>query len=203
MLVNFPQTLYVSGNFTLARFGEVELAVGGAQDNPTNVTTPGAAANALQDLNNRSRIQLEDGSTVQNPLPPPPYFGAGNTLRTGDSVGGVTGVIGYSFGRYELHPVGTVNFTRNNFRSIDPPNVGGSVKVASFNVLNYFTTIDTGDRICGPAADQRCRGADTADEFTRQRDKLVTAISKLDADVVGLIELENHPGDDPTAERSQ
>ena len=29
---------------------------------------------------------------------------------------------------------------------------GGRVRVASFNVLNYFTTLDTGAPICGPAA---------------------------------------------------
>ena len=37
-----------------------------------------------------------------------------------------------------------------------------------------------------------CRGADNADEFTRQRDKIVTALAAMDADVVGLIEIENN-----------
>ncbi len=199
MAVNFHQTLLASGNFTQARFGEVDLSVGGAQDNPTNVVAPGAAANALQDLNNRSRIQLEDGSTAQNPLPLPPYLGAGNTLRTGDSVTGLTGVMSYGFGLYEVHPTAAVDFTRVNTRPA-VPTVGGTIQVAAYNVLNYFTTIDGAGSICGPLGNQGCRGADTASEFTRQRDKLVTAISKLDADVVGLMEIENHPGDVPTAD---
>jgi predicted extracellular nuclease len=199
MAVTFPQTLFASGNFNQGRFGEVDLSVGGAQDNPTNVVAPGAAANALQDLNNRSRIQLDDGSNVQNPLPLPPYIGAGGTLRTGDSVAGLTAVMSYAFGLYELHPTTAVNFTRVNVRP-GVPNVGGTIQVAAYNVLNYFTTIDNAGPICGPLGNQGCRGADTPAEFIRQRDKLVTAISTLDADVVGLMEIENHPGDVPTAD---
>ena len=199
MAVTFPQTLFASGNFTLARFGEVDLSVGGPLDNPTNVVAPGAAANALQDLNNRSRIQLEDGSTVQNPQPLPPYLGPGNTLRTGDSVAGLNGVMGFAFGNYEVHPTAPVNFSRDNARPA-VPDVDGTIQVAAYNVLNYFTTIDDSGPICGPLGNQGCRGADTASEFTRQRDKLVTAISTLDADVVGLMEIENHPGDVPTAD---
>ena len=48
--------------------------------------------------------------------------------------------------------------------------------------------------------DQECRGADTAEELTRQRDKIIAALAAIDADVVGLIEIENHPGDVPTAD---
>ena len=199
MRVNLPQTLHVTGNFTLGRFGEVDLSVDSPLDNPTNVAAPGPAALAVLELNNRSRVQLDDGSTVQNPLPLPPYLGVGNTLRTGDTVDGLTAVLGYSFGVYELHPVGAINFTRVNAR-IAPPAVGGAVRVASFNVLNYFTTLDGSGRICGPLADQSCRGADNLFEFTRQRDKLVAAITKLDAHVVGVIELENHRFDDPLAD---
>jgi len=205
MAVDFPQTLFASGNFTQARFGEVDLSVGGAQDNPTNVVAPGAAAIALQDLNNRSRIQLDDGSSVQNPLPLPPYLGPGNTLRTGDSVDGVTGVLSYAFGVYEVHPTAAVNFTRVNVRP-GVPDVGGSIQVAAYNVLNYFTTLDNNDsdplvrNICGPLSDQGCRGADSVLEFDQQRAKLVNAISDLDADIVGLMEIENYPGDVPVAD---
>ena len=196
MLVRFPGTLYASGNFNQGRFGEVDLSVGAPLDNPTNVVAPGGPANALRDLNNRSRIQLDDGSNVQNPLPLPPYIGVGGTLRTGDIVEDLTAVLSFSFGAYELHPVAPVSFTRINTREA-PPSVGGTVRVASFNVLNYFTTLDDSGPICGPAADQGCRGADNAFEFTQQRDKLITAITTLDAHVVGVIEIENSPTDFP------
>jgi endonuclease/exonuclease/phosphatase family metal-dependent hydrolase len=78
--------------------------------------------------------------------------------------------------------------------------VGGNLKVASFNVLNYFTTIDTGAPICGPLQNQECRGADTPEELARQRAKIVAALSAINADVVGLIEIENYPGNVPTAD---
>jgi len=201
MAIEFPQILFVSGNFTQARYGEVDLAVDAPLDNPTNVVAPGAAANALQALNNVSRIQLDDGSRVQNPLPLPPYLGADNTLRVGDSVSNLTGVLGYSFGVYEVHPTAAVNFIRENGRPFDPPDVGGSlVTVAGFNVLNYFTTLDGSGSICGPSADQGCRGADSAFEFDRQKAKLVSALTTLNADIVGLIELENAADNTPIAD---
>jgi len=199
MQVSIDQTLYASGNFTLGRFGEVDLSVGGPLDNPTNVVAPGADANALQDLNDRSRIQLDDASTVQNPLPLPPFLGDGNTLRTGDTLPGLTGVISYGFGSYEILATETVEFARANARP-GVPDVGGTIQVAAYNVLNYFTTLDDSGSICGPLADQGCRGADSALEFDQQRAKLVTAISTLDADVVGLMEIENHAADVPTAD---
>jgi uncharacterized protein len=199
MEILIDQTLYASGNFTQARFGEVDLSVGGPLENPTNVVAPGAPAIALQDLNDRSRIQLEDGSTVQNPLPLPPYLGVGNTLRTGDTLPGLTGNVGFSFSTYEIHPTQTVNFSRVNVRP-GVPNVGGTIQVAAYNVLNYFTTIDNAGSICGPLSNQDCRGADTASEFTRQRDKIVIAIAELDAAVVGLMEIENAPDNTPEAD---
>ena len=201
MALEFPQTLYASGNFNQARFGEVDLAVGAPLDNPTNVVDPGAPANALQDLNNRSRILLDDGSNVSNPLPLPPYLGLDNTLRTGDSVSSLMGALGYSFGSYRLQPTAAVNFVRENDRPAGPPDAGSSmVTVAGFNVLNYFTTLDDSGDICGPDGDQGCRGADNAFEFERQKTKLVAALTTLDADVVGLMELENAADDTPIAD---
>ncbi len=85
-----------------------------------------------------------------------------------------------------------------NVREVAHPEVGGKVEVASFNVLNYFTTIDTGTSnwICGPSQDMECRGADTPEELVRQRNKIVAAISSINADVVGLMEIENNINDD-------
>jgi predicted extracellular nuclease len=200
MEISISDTLFVSGNYTQGRYGEVDLSVGGPLDNPTNVAAPGAPALAVMEANALRRIQLDDGSTEQNPLPLPPYLGPDGTLRTGDTTDGLTGVVSYAFGVYEMHPTQPVAFTRMNERPA-PPDVGGRLTVAASNVLNYFTTIDDGmNWICGPLGDMECRGADSADELARQRVKLVAAISSLDADVVGLMEIENHPGDVPTAD---
>ena len=100
-----------------------------------------------------------------------------------------------------MHPTSDVTFTRENDRPFAAPDTGGSLlKVASFNVLNYFTTLDGSGPICGPLGNQGCRGADNAFEFARQKAKLVAALAELDADVVGLIELENAPDDTPIAD---
>jgi predicted extracellular nuclease len=194
MLVHIPQTLTATDNYNQGLYGEVTLSAGGRLYNPTGVVAPGSEANALQDLNNRRQIQLEDGSTRRNPSPVP-YVGEGGTLRAGDTIPDLTGVVHYNFETYEIHPTSPVTFTRVNARQESPSETGGGVEVASFNVLNYFTTIDDSGPICGPSADMDCRGADTAEEFTRQRDKIISAIAAMDAEVVGLMELENHPTD--------
>ena len=79
-------------------------------------------------------------------------------------------------------------------REATPPDVGGTLTVASLNVLHYLSTIDTGAWICGPSGDMECRGADSAVEFGRQRAKIISAIAGMDADIVGLMEMENNPG---------
>jgi predicted extracellular nuclease len=137
---------------------------------------------------------MDDGSTVQYPVPVP-YLASDNTLRAGDTIAGLSGVLSYASGAYEVHPTEVVNFTRVNDRDTTPSSAGGTLKVASFNVLNYFITLDGSGPICGPAGGQDCRGADTPEEFTRQRNKIISAIVTMDADVIGLMKLENHPAD--------
>jgi predicted extracellular nuclease len=120
---------------------------------------------------------------------------ATNTLRSGYTVSGLTGVLEQRFGVYRVQPVGPVSFSDDNPRPLAPDGVGGRIKVSAMNVLNYFTTLDAsgaGPLICGPLANLECRGANTAAEFARQRDKIVSAIIGLDADVVGLMEIENN-----------
>jgi len=195
MSVAIPQTMVISEYFNFDRFGEIVLATGRLQQ-PTSIFEPGsAAAAALADLNVRSRITLDDGRTGQNPdparHPDGAVFDLTNLFRGGDLVANVVGVMHDSFG-YRIHPTAGATYTATNPRPTAPDDVGGDVTVASFNVLNYFTTPDGSGPICGPAADQGCRGADNATEFTRQRTKIISAIAAIDADVVGLIEIENN-----------
>ena len=185
MLITIPQTLYATDNYDQGRYGEVSLSVNGRLLAPTNVASPGTDALALQDLNDRSSILMDDGSNLENPLPLPPYLGDDNTLRAGDTTPGLTGVVAYGFDSYRVHPTQPVVFTRVNERSAAPQPVGGRLKVGSFNVLNFFNGNGTGGGF--PTS----RGAGTLEELTRQRDKIVSAILALDADVVGLMEIEN------------
>ena len=203
MLVTFPMTLTVTEHFNLGRFGEVALSAGGRLLNPTNVITPGAPAIALAAENNRRRILLDDGNSVQNPDPipyPQPGLTALNALRLGDVVEDLTGVMDERFGVYRIQPVGVISFTAGNPREAAPVAVGGEIQVASFNVLNYFLTLDAGAAGCGPNQDMDCRGANSAAEFERQRAKILQALTAIDAEIVGLIEMENTPGVEPLAD---
>lgn len=187
MRVTLPQTLTVADNYSLGYYGEVGLAAGGRVFNPTNVITPGAPAIALQTANDLRRIVLDDGRSGSNPDPvvhPAPGLGPFNTLRAGDTLPGLDGVLDQRFGLYRIQPIGPINFTAANPRPTTPPAPGGTLKVMSGNLLNYFTTIDTG---AGTA-----RGADSAAEFTRQRDKLINVLIAVNADVLGVMELENN-----------
>ena len=216
MLVRADQTLYVTEFFQLGRFGQVVVSSGDRLDQPTAIAEPGAAANAIQAANDLNRLIIDDDLNNQNP--DPIVFGrdgdeltASNTLRGGDTATGTVGVMTYTWAgnaasgnAYRLRPIGAldgfINFEATNPRPTSAPNVGGTVQVASFNVLNYFLTIDDRSNNCGPAQDQNCRGADSAEEFDRQRAKLLSALGQIDAAVVGLIEMENTPGVSPEAD---
>ncbi len=200
MLVRLPQTLTVTEHFTLGRFGEVLMSSGGRLSVPTNVVAPGAAAAALQAQNDRNTILLEDAKSSQNVDPIVFARGgnplsASNTLRGGDQATGVIGVLTFGFGAYRVRPEssmggGLPNFVAANPRPVTPAAVGGTMTVASANVLNYFNTFSGCTfGVGGPAAD--CRGADNATEFTRQREKIIASLTTMNADVVGLMEIEN------------
>lgn len=201
MLVTLPQALTISEYFNFDRFGEVVLSSERLLT-PTAEFEPGPAAIAAAEANLLARITIDDARSVQNPDPAihPGNGGAfdlTNLFRGGDTIAGITGVIEDTFGLFRLQPTTYGTYTQQNPRQAAPDAVGGDITVASFNVLNYFTTLDDGvNDICGPSGTFECRGADTAEELVRQRDKIVAAISAIDADVVGLIEIENNPTDD-------
>jgi predicted extracellular nuclease len=214
MLVTFPQELTVTEHFQLGRFGQVVVSSGGRLQQPTAVAEPGADANAVQAANNLNRLIIDDARNDQNP--DPIIFGrggqpltAGNTLRGGDTITGATGVLTYTWAgnaasgnAYRLRPPSvseTFVFEANNPRPEGSPDVGGSVRVASFNVLNYFLTLGNSGDLCGVVPEE-CRGADDEVEFQRQRTKLIAALVELDADILGLMELENTPGVSPESD---
>ncbi|MBN1920288.1 MAG: ExeM/NucH family extracellular endonuclease [Anaerolineae bacterium] len=189
MLINIPHTLYVTELYQLGRYGQISLSVNDRLFQPTNVYPPSSDPDSdrvqLQDLNDRSRILLDDGSGAQNPDPiiyPQGGLTAGNTLRAGYSLPSLTGVLYYAFSNYMVEPTTAINFTGTNPRSAAQSSDSSLVRVASFNVLNYFVTFGS-------------RGAENQTEFDRQRAKTISAILQLNADVIGLMEMENHSTD--------
>ncbi|HUH14493.1 MAG TPA: ExeM/NucH family extracellular endonuclease [Gaiellaceae bacterium] len=192
MLVQYTQTLTATEVFNLGRFGEVSLSGVGRLYNPTAIAEPGAPALAVNEQNDRSRIVLDDASNTQNNDPtlyPQGGLSATNTLRVGDTLPGLTGILEFRFRAYRIQPVDVpVEFTGTNLRTPAPDDVGGNMTVASFNVLNYFN----GDGLGGGFPTSR--GAESQFELDRQEAKLVSAIAAIDGDVVGLMEIENDGG---------
>lgn len=186
MRVILPQTLTVTNNFDLGRFGEIVLS-NGRLPTPTNIVPPGAPAIAQGVANFLNQIAVDDGLSAAYPHPTP-YLadsaGRGLTRRTGSTATGVTGILDEKFGNYIIEPTAPIAFTDANPRG-DPPAVGGSLRVTLANVLNYFN----GDGAGGGFPTSR--GADTLAEFQRQRAKLIAAILQLAPDIMGLTEVEN------------
>ncbi|MFO1449691.1 MAG: ExeM/NucH family extracellular endonuclease [Opitutaceae bacterium] len=199
MRITVPETMTVTNNESLGQFGELLLSSRGRLVTPTNVIDPNDAPASGTTASGASNVAaitaraasdalrtllLDDGSTRSYPEPTPHLSSsdpATATRRAGDTVTGLSGVLSYGFGRYRVHPVAPVPFVAANPRTSLPPALGGTVTVASFNVLNYFTTF-------GGSND---RGAGDPVEFARQRAKIVAALRALDADIVGLIEIQN------------
>ncbi|MBU9660386.1 endonuclease [Burkholderia multivorans] len=194
MLVRLPQTLTVTDNYELGRYGSVLLSNGRLRT-PTSVVPPSQAQTQI-DANARNRLILDDGSNKQNPASvpyPAPQLSAANTLRTGYTVRDVQGVLEVRYGAWRVQPVpGAAAPTfdaranpRTNAPARDPH---ANLRVASFNVLNYFN----GNGLGGGFDDPNNRGAKTYQEFQRQEAKIVSALKALDADVIGLMEIQNN-----------
>ncbi|MEO1470228.1 MAG: ExeM/NucH family extracellular endonuclease, partial [Pseudomonadota bacterium] len=226
MLVTFPDTLTVSDVFGLGRYNEVGLNTGGRIQNFTQANAPDIAAfeQFQQDVARRA-VVIDDAffdDQNRDPIFPAGGLDATSTLRAGDTLTDLTGVVTFreepfAEANYRVVPTVTPDFVSTNPRPETPPDVGSDFTVASFNVLNFFETIDTnvgsfnGPNITGPAGDLEPRGAESEDgvfttdpegrsEFDRQLAKLVEAITAISADIVGLIEIENDViGDTVTA----
>lgn len=188
MRVQFSSPLVVNDNYDLGRYGSLTLG-GGRHFIPTNVAEPGADAAIVAELNALDRIILDDASNRQNPsvVPyPTPQLSASQSVRAGDTVQDLVGVLDYRFSEWRLQPTASPSFSQTNPRTTEPQlEDRGNLVVASFNVLNFFN----GDGLGGGFPTSR--GADTAEELHRQSQKLVSALSALNADVIGLMEIEN------------
>jgi uncharacterized repeat protein (TIGR01451 family) len=220
MLVNFVDTLTVSEYFELGRFGHLELFEGGRPRQFTEANPPSVAGyTAHLDNLDRRRVILDDDDNGQESylsLPDgsqyifyPRANGGFSTgtqgvdfFRGGDLVNGLTGVLEWDFpgfgpNTWRIRPTNAhpVAFTVANPRPVTPPAVGGAIKAAGMNLLNYFTTIDTtasnSTGPCAPSGTLDCRGADSVAELNRQRERASIVICTLNADVFGFMELEN------------
>ncbi|WP_257995426.1 ExeM/NucH family extracellular endonuclease [Corynebacterium aurimucosum] len=215
-----PGVHTVTDNYGLNRYGELGLAPGTeALRQPTDKFAPGSAEmHALEESNAAKYVILDDGSTrdftrdgASTKLPYIMQNGSEvKTIRTTNQVefadSGV--ILGYGHEQWRFQPTTMItgdSATADLPIAWDParpeaPQVEGDYTVAAFNVLNFFINLgeDNGakaykDRFGnGVGSDSPTfRGAWSESAFNDQKGKILTALEGLDADVIGLSEIEN------------
>jgi hypothetical protein len=187
MLVGNTDTWVVTDLASYVRFGELVVSAE-LLFTPTHLFAAGSAeTKALVDKNRRNKIIVDDltNGTPESLDLPIGGFDAINPIRIGDSLTSVTEVIDFGFGNYRIRPVITPILEQTNFRTDAPELEEGNLKVASFNVLNLFNGDGLGNNIASG------RGAKTQQEYALQLLKITNAIIAIDADVIGLMEIEN------------
>ncbi len=178
MLVEFQHPLWVNNNYYLEKYGELELGVK-RRPSPTNVALPGSSAySALISESALLPIYLDDGftSTYRSPIAFADHYGA---RRTGELVDKLCAVVDYSNSKYLLYPVGEVKFFGNP-RERTHRDIGEyNLKVCGFNLEYYLTSPNSSSM-----------GPSTQEEVDRQHAKILDALLAIDADVYGLVEVE-------------
>lgn len=215
-----PGVHTVTDNYGLNRYGELGLAPGTeALRQPTDIVSPGTQEQKDMEASNAAKyVILDDGSTrdftrdgASTKLPYIMQNGSDvKTIRTTNQVefadSGV--ILGYGHNQWRFQPTTMItgdSATADLPITWDParpeaPQVEGDYTVAAFNVLNFFINLgeDNGakaykDRFGnGVGSDSGTfRGAWSESAFNDQKGKILTALEGLDADVIGLSEIEN------------
>jgi predicted extracellular nuclease len=202
--------LHITRNFSYdydARRNNMLLSYQAPLYKPTQLhPAESSEAVALAEHNANHRVFVESDQKAPNgQIPYYPDFATDpdqngsseNHLRLGSRVEGMQAVVTYSYNEYRL--IVTNELDKSNFvaigegfnveRKAAPSVVDADLHVASFNVLNYFNSVaDSGD----PNALGQNRGAESFAEFEIQRAKIVAAMKAMNADIIGLMEIENN-----------
>jgi uncharacterized repeat protein (TIGR02059 family) len=200
--------LVVTDTYVLGRYGSAtltsdELLVQYTQTNAPSVSGYAAYSAATR----RDQIVLDDGNSAQNPATVLGRGGnplsAGNPLRAGDSTTSIVGVVDQFDNNtalpyettYRVQATATPVFTgdaRPTAEQLQAELGAAEIKVASVNVLNFFTAFGTANFTNPNGTPLAGRGADNQTEYQRQLDKLVANLTGLDADIYGLMEIQNN-----------
>ena len=196
MRVKVAQPLTVIDAWNLARYGELTLAAG-EQVVPTEYLEPGPQAANIADRNRQQRLLLDDGRGVRHPKPipwPPGGLSGENTVRSGDKVRELAGILDYRFGAWRIQPDKQPVFEPLNARpsALARP-AAPHVRVMAMNLENYFNGDGEGEGF------PTTRGAPTALALEVQHRRLVEALRRPDPDILAVTELENDGYSDTSA----
>jgi predicted extracellular nuclease len=195
MRVTFDEALTVSENNDLASDGRLTLVSGRRPLAYTQTYAPDADGYAafIEDLDRRT-VFLDDGSDNVFPDPiiyPAPGLTAYNSVRIGDQIlAGMTGIVDGRGVGYRLHPAAPPVFVKANPRVAAPADGDGNARVIFLGLDDYFTP---NEGVYGT------RGASNETELKRQRDKLVAALTELDAVLIAVSGRENDGADPGSA----
>ncbi|MDR2257477.1 MAG: ExeM/NucH family extracellular endonuclease [Arthrobacter sp.] len=219
MLIAPQGDFTVTDNYDANYYGQLGLVTGTTPLlNPTVKGLPGTPAYEAEIARaNQAAVGLDDGSSLNfnsnaNKSIELPYLSTTDPVRVGAKVTFTQPVIlDYRNGEWKFQPtqrLTTANAasvqpaTFSNTRTAQPEDVGGDIRLAGFNVLNYFTTLGEDLKGCSSYTDRagtpitvntgcNARGAWSQESFKRQQSKIVDAINALGANVVSLEEIEN------------
>ena len=214
MLLAPQGTWTITDNYQTNQYGTLALTPGESPlRSATDVVAPGAAARDYEAANAARVIALDDGTNTNL------LKGAATEVAYAYLANGSPARVGYhvSFaGPVVLEPRhGSFVFQPTSMVAGHPdrspvtitgqrpsaPTVGGDTRVATFNVLNYFSDLGVDEAGCTGYPDRtgafvtakkcKVRGAFSREAFANQEAKIVSAINSLGADVVALEEIEN------------
>lgn len=196
MRVRIAHPLTVIDSWNLTRFGELTLAVDD-QVVPTEYLAPGPEAMKVAARNQQQRLLLDDARGVREPIPipwPPGGLTGKNTVRSGDRVHDISGILDYRFGAWRIQPERPPVFKQMNTRPPAPVRPDTPhIRVMTVNLENYFNGDGEGNGF--PTS----RGASTAKAYKIQHKRLITALQQPDPDILALTELENDGYGDTSA----
>jgi predicted extracellular nuclease len=201
MLVEFNAPVTVADVAAVKSRGELTLSLRGLVYQPTQFVDPNdspasgtssigssnvPAVTAYQMANVNKSLLLDDGRAATSPTPIPYLDATTGTVRVGSTVARLRGVLGYGNSKWRVQPLGGSDAPQVTTVRPPVPTFGPlDVKIASMNVLNFFN----GDGAGGGFPTSR--GALTLADFQRQRSKILLALTQMNADVFGLMEVEN------------
>lgn len=208
--------LVIADNYDLGRYGSFTVSSERLYQY-TQLNTPNTSGNvAYQEEIAKKSLVIDDGLSTQNPatlIYPEGNFTYENSLRAGYTISSIVGIMDERYSTYRIQPnsltsivVNTESNPRTKFEEKEDyseiythkgkekkwhkKKKDDELRTASFNVLNYFNTFENctngfeGESV-------NCRGANNLEEFLRQKTKIVNAMLEIDADVYGLMEIEN------------
>ncbi len=194
-------TLTVSRNYSYdfeSGRSSMDVSLNGPLFKPTQLFPPNSPKTIAQaKANNKNRLTLitDERKQVDGRISYYPVFDPDDHyIRVGDTIRELTGVVTFRYGRYQLLPTKTLDAGafQHSFsprKDFPKPHISGTVRVGSFNVMNYFNTLEPGHK---PNPTGTNRGAQSKKEFVLQRDKIAETIARMNADILGLMEIENN-----------